>query len=753
MVKKMSYRGKTKILRIQALLFALFILLTISLPKSAIAKDAEGLTASTTFTVTKPRMTLPPTSGPAGVNVTISSTELGSYQMYTLKTVKIPESTTEKILSGAGTYSARTTSNNQDDIIVDDNKTFIIENTTFQVDNRSIIVKDKGTLIIKNAIVKSKLGPREDIIKAYDNAIVFILNSKLYQWANIHLAGDNVSVKIENSMIEGAIGFGWGGGKLRIINTTFSHLPVWASGADILIENSTTFGGGSYITGNSSLLIRNSRFKGFALQFGSTLACPGPIDVKLSIKNGFMSYWNLYKNSTINKIPFNVTIIDSYIESWEIGIGSAVEESSTLNLFDSEISRLELWKTKALISNSKISYLLSAEYDTSTSVRASMIKKLSIGRSSNLTLEDSSVDELSITLVKDTILSDLQPGKFSYRIPSEANPQIVLINSSISAWSLKVFGASSIILKNSYIRSGEIYDNAKILVLYNSTLLDFQISDNATIILQRLLIVTSMNGQALQGAKISLNGVTIPQITTDVDGKATLYVSFKVNNQSYRKNINIEVVKEVSNVSRYHSLGSYNLTNGGPIYIKAQLEHLLKILLIKENAIISSTSEWHTHNSVVRLSSKYIMDAIPSKKRYVLTSYKLNDRMLNISRTEVGTYQLSLTINQSYVVAFHYTPQYYLTVISQYGNPQGEGWYDAGSIATFSVTSPVGFIIQQVFTGWSGDSTATTTTATILMDNSKTVIANWRTDYTQLYAIITIAIVIIIATILVKHKK
>jgi uncharacterized repeat protein (TIGR02543 family) len=147
------------------------------------------------------------------------------------------------------------------------------------------------------------------------------------------------------------------------------------------------------------------------------------------------------------------------------------------------------------------------------------------------------------------------------------------------------------------------------------------------------------------------------------------------------------------------------------------------------------------------------MDAIPSKKRYVLTSYKLNDRMLNISRTEVGTYQLSLTINQSYVVAFHYTPQYYLTVISQYGNPQGEGWYDAGSIATFSVTSPVGFIIQQVFTGWSGDSTATTTTATILMDNSKTVIANWRTDYTQLYAIITIAIVIIIATILVKHKN
>jgi uncharacterized protein YoxC len=156
MVKKMSYRGKTKILRIQAILFALFILLTISLPKSAIAspayiyvyptnqgpsgiwvgvngwgfhsftsvtiyfdgkivrstdtygdgsiyyvwiqipetsvgihtitaKDTEGITASTAFTVTEPRMTLSPTSGPAGVEVTISGAGLGSYQMYTLK--------------------------------------------------------------------------------------------------------------------------------------------------------------------------------------------------------------------------------------------------------------------------------------------------------------------------------------------------------------------------------------------------------------------------------------------------------------------------------------------------------------------------------------------------------------------------------------------------------------------------------------------------------------------------------------------
>jgi hypothetical protein len=73
---------------------------------------------------------------------------------------------------------------------------------------------------------------------------------------------------------------------------------------------------------------------------------------------------------------------------------------------------------------------------------------------------------------------------------------------------------------------------------------------------------------------------------------------------------------------------------------------------------------------------------------------------------------------------------YYLRVISDYGDPQGEGWYDSGSIAAFSVTSPVGTAaMRHVFTNWSGDSAATTPAANILMGGSKTVIANWRTEY------------------------
>ncbi|MEJ2628592.1 MAG: hypothetical protein P8078_08565, partial [bacterium] len=39
-------------------------------------------------------------------------------------------------------------------------------------------------------------------------------------------------------------------------------------------------------------------------------------------------------------------------------------------------------------------------------------------------------------------------------------------------------------------------------------------------------------------------------------------------------------------------------------------------------------------------------------------------------------------------LTIYYIKQYKLTVFSAHGNPQGDGWYDAGNSAYFSVTSP-----------------------------------------------------------------
>jgi len=72
--------------------------------------------------------------------------------------------------------------------------------------------------------------------------------------------------------------------------------------------------------------------------------------------------------------------------------------------------------------------------------------------------------------------------------------------------------------------------------------------------------------------------------------------------------------------------------------------------------------------------------------------------------------------------------QHQLTVKSELGDPQGSGWYDEGSMATFSVASPTNLGIH-VFEQWTGDSTSTLPKSAIVMNSPKAVIAVWRIDY------------------------
>lgn len=78
--------------------------------------------------------------------------------------------------------------------------------------------------------------------------------------------------------------------------------------------------------------------------------------------------------------------------------------------------------------------------------------------------------------------------------------------------------------------------------------------------------------------------------------------------------------------------------------------------------------------------------------------------------------------------------QYYLTVISPYDTPSGEGWYHAGANAFASLAHGVvnhGNGTRRVFSHWSGDSSGTdySKSEPIYMNQNKTAIANWKTQY------------------------
>jgi len=121
-------------------------------------------------------------------------------------------------------------------------------------------------------------------------------------------------------------------------------------------------------------------------------------------------------------------------------------------------------------------------------------------------------------------------------------------------------------------------------------------------------------------------------------------------------------------------------------------------------------------------------------------------------------------MDSPHTVTAEYKTQYRLTVNSPYGTTSGSGWYDAGSTAEFSVTSSVpetGIMgslgVKYVFKSWTGDSSATSPGATILMDSPKTVTAVWAKDSTQFYtligAIAGIIIILIVVLIVVLRRK
>ena len=132
-------------------------------------------------------------------------------------------------------------------------------------------------------------------------------------------------------------------------------------------------------------------------------------------------------------------------------------------------------------------------------------------------------------------------------------------------------------------------------------------------------------------------------------------------------------------------------------------------------------------------------------------------------------------------VTTNYRTQYYLRVRSQFGSPEGEGWYESGSTATVSVAAsdrfPNGTQVllsdgtqvflpngtQVFFLGWTGDTASSNNTTTILMDKPHAVVANWKVETAPAQILqgqppyfpiaIIIIIVLVLLFVLVSRRK
>jgi uncharacterized repeat protein (TIGR02543 family) len=160
--------------------------------------------------------------------------------------------------------------------------------------------------------------------------------------------------------------------------------------------------------------------------------------------------------------------------------------------------------------------------------------------------------------------------------------------------------------------------------------------------------------------------------------------------------------------------------------------------------VVNTTSQWLDLGASLTVEAISPSKVVEDKSRVVFTGWSGSITSIEPKAT--------VTVDTNKTLVANWKNQYYLKVSSEYGEPKGESWYDEGATASFSVTSPVGLLIQQVFDKWSGDSTATTTTASFTMNSPKTVTAIWTTDYTQLIALVA-GIVVVIGGIIFALRR
>lgn len=114
---------------------------------------------------------------------------------------------------------------------------------------------------------------------------------------------------------------------------------------------------------------------------------------------------------------------------------------------------------------------------------------------------------------------------------------------------------------------------------------------------------------------------------------------------------------------------------------------------------VSSQSGWYDKCTYVTLTAPQYVDVDPNDGM----RYRFNH--WSVDGTPVGGNPIEVHMNAAHTATAHYVKQYYLTVISDYDTPGGEGWYDEGSKAYAILDYGIEYVngVPYWFVCWSGD--------------------------------------------------
>ena len=126
---------------------------------------------------------------------------------------------------------------------------------------------------------------------------------------------------------------------------------------------------------------------------------------------------------------------------------------------------------------------------------------------------------------------------------------------------------------------------------------------------------------------------------------------------------------------------------------------------------------------------------------------------LTVDSAQVKERTAALLMDRAHTIKVTYVTQYFLKITSSSGDPKGEGWYAAGDVVTYSVTTPYGILIQHFFVSWRGDVTSTQPQGTLTMTRPYTIEAKWRDDYTQLFVALVVLAAVAVGFLVMRRSK
>jgi len=183
--------------------------------------------------------------------------------------------------------------------------------------------------------------------------------------------------------------------------------------------------------------------------------------------------------------------------------------------------------------------------------------------------------------------------------------------------------------------------------------------------------------------------------------------------------------------------GSITMDAAKTVTAVYQLQYYLSVSAQPSSAGTLQGSGWfNSGTSTVISVPSQVISGQNSDSRLVFSGWNVDG---SVSQTGAA---LTIQMNGPHTIVAQYTQQYYLTLSSDQGSVTGGGWYDAGSTASISASTPPNpsYGVSMVFNGWQGDIQSSGQSTTVMMDGPKSATATWRADPTVLY--VTVAVIV-----------